>query len=189
VSELPLFPLHTVLFPGGRLPLRIFEARYIDLVRHCLRDDTRFGVCLIREGSEAGAPPSFVDTGTSAGIVDWSQRPDGLLGITATGERRFRVVRSGVRADRLVVAEVEWLEEPEAEALRPEHAWLAELFADSGAPAADPAMLAFRLAESLPLPLEFRQQLLEIDAPSERLAKMAAMLQPLLCAGSGTRSR
>ena len=71
MSELPLFPLHTVLFPGGLLSLRIFETRYVDLIGRCLREDGSFGVCLIHEGSEAGAPPTFADTGTSARIMDW----------------------------------------------------------------------------------------------------------------------
>ena len=88
-AEIPLFPLGTVLFPGGPLPLRIFETRYIDLVRRCLRDGSGFGVVLIREGVEAGGPAPTFDVGTYARIADSSQRPDALLGIRAAGDRRW----------------------------------------------------------------------------------------------------
>jgi len=89
--EIPLFPLNAVLFPGGSLPLRIFEARYIDLVRNCMRSGDGFGIVLIVEGPEAGGPAQTCDVGTYARIIDFSQQPDGLLGIHAVGERRFRI--------------------------------------------------------------------------------------------------
>jgi len=192
MSELPLFPLHTVLFPGGRLSLRIFEARYVDLVGRCLRDGTGFGVCLIREGAEAGEAPTFVDIGTSARIVDWSQRADGLLGITVEGDRRFRVCRSAVRPDRLLLAEVEWLAEMPAGRPGSEYAWLAGLLADEMDGAAvdvaalDTVALGFRIAERMPLPPQARQRLLEIDSPEARLDRIAGMLKPRPAAGSGT---
>ena len=107
--EIPLFPLGTVLFPGGPLPLRIFETRYIDLVRRCLRDGSGFGVVLIREGAEAGGPALTFDVGTYARIVDFSQQPDGLLGIQAAGERRFRILERRRARDGLNLADVEWL--------------------------------------------------------------------------------
>ena len=92
-QEIPLFPLSTVLFPGGPLPLRIFEARYIDLVRRCMREESGFGVVLLTDGPEAGdGPTATSDVGTYARIVDFSQQPDGLLGIQAAGERRFRIL-------------------------------------------------------------------------------------------------
>jgi hypothetical protein len=84
-EEIPLFPLSTILFPGGPLVLRIFEARYLDLVKRCMRDGTGFGVVQIREGQEAGGPALTFDVGTYARIVDFSQQPDGLLGIRALG--------------------------------------------------------------------------------------------------------
>src|SRR5512139_3168148 len=108
-EEIPLFPLNTVLFPGGPLPLRIFEARYLDLVKRCLREDSGFGVVLIREGVEAGGPAQTYDVGTYARIVDFSQQPDGLLGIRAQGERRFRIVERRRARDGLNLADVEWL--------------------------------------------------------------------------------
>ena len=87
--EVPLFPLNTVLFPGGPLPLRIFETRYLDMVSRCMKDDLPFGVLLIREGAEVG-PAATCDVGTLARIVDWYQGSDGLLGVTAIGTERFR---------------------------------------------------------------------------------------------------
>src|SRR6185503_20499344 len=85
-AEIPLFPLNTVLFPGGPLPLRIFEPRYVDMVRYCMRERAPFGVVLIRAGTEVGQVTSAADVGTSARIVDFFQLPDGLLGITCVGE-------------------------------------------------------------------------------------------------------
>src|SRR5215475_14572416 len=83
----PLFPLSTVLFPGGPLPLRIFETRYLDMVRHCMRHRCPFGVTLIRAGSEVGAAAAgeICEVGTTARIVDFNSQPDGLLGITCVG--------------------------------------------------------------------------------------------------------
>ena len=86
---LPLFPLHTVLFPGGLLPLRIFESRYLDMISDCLRNDRGFGVCLISAGREVGDGAECFDVGTLARIQDWDSTPDGLLGIIARGEQRF----------------------------------------------------------------------------------------------------
>ena len=91
--DLPLFPLPTVLFPQGRLELRIFEARYLDMVRDCLRRAQCFGVCLMLEGASAGEPMTPAAVGTEARIVDFDSLPDGLLGISVRGERRFHVDR------------------------------------------------------------------------------------------------
>ena len=82
--QVPLFPLNTVLFPGGPLPLRIFEPRYIDMISERMKADAPFGVLLIREGQEAGAATTF-HIGTLARIADWYQGSDGLLGVTAIG--------------------------------------------------------------------------------------------------------
>ena len=91
-EEIPLFPLGTGLFPGGPLPLRIFETRYVDMVRRCMREESGFGVVLIERGAEAGAPSRFVQVGTEAGIVDFDRLDDGLLGLTCVGRERFRVL-------------------------------------------------------------------------------------------------
>src|ERR1041385_8048127 len=91
----PLFPLNTVLFPGGPLPLRIFETRYVDMVRHCMRERCPFGVVLIRSGLEVGAAAvgDMCAVGTTARIVDFNGLPDGLLGISCIGERKFSLTR------------------------------------------------------------------------------------------------
>jgi len=178
--EIPLFPLGTVLFPGGPLPLRIFEARYIDLVRRCLRDETGFGVVLIREGVEAGGPADTFDVGTYARIVDFSQQPDGLLGIRATGERRFRILERRRARDGLNLADVEWLPDelnlplPDdlaelAPALDSILAQVGEPYASLERRADDAAWVAGRLAEILPIPPGHKQHCLELDDPIERL--------------------
>jgi len=179
-AEIPLFPLGTVLFPGGPLPLRIFETRYIDLVRRCLRDGSGFGVVMIREGAEAGGPALTFDVGTYARIVDFSQQPDGLLGIHAAGERRFRILERRRERDGLNVADVEWLPEESSSPLPEEFAELGPaldaILAQVGEPFAslerrldDAAWVAGRLTEILPIPPGHKQHCLELDDPVERL--------------------
>ena len=107
--QVPLFPLNTVLFPGGPLPLRIFEPRYLGLVSRCLKSDMPFGVLLIRDGGETG-PATTHNIGTLARITDWYQGSDGLLGITAIGEQRFRLIASERQDDGLNIGDVETLE-------------------------------------------------------------------------------
>ncbi|GAB3286263.1 LON peptidase substrate-binding domain-containing protein [Parahaliea aestuarii] len=110
-TEIPLFPLSGVLLPHGRMPLRIFERRYLDLVRDCMRNNVGFGVAWIRRGEEVAqrgrARPELGDWGTYARIVDWDQLKDGLLGITIEGERRFSLLRSSVAGSQLVMGEVQ----------------------------------------------------------------------------------
>ena len=112
--QVPLFPLNVVLFPGGPLPLRIFESRYIDMVSERMQSEGPFGVLLIRDGQEAGGPASMHDIGTLARITDFYQGSDGLLGVTAIGEQRFRLLAAERAADGLNVGTIELLEnEPE----------------------------------------------------------------------------
>jgi len=108
VTSIALFPLNIVLFPGGSLPLRIFETRYLDMVRHCMRETQTFGVVLIREGSEVGPAETF-DIGTLAKIVDFHQLSDGLLGLSCVGQQRFRIQSRSRQADGLNLARVDWL--------------------------------------------------------------------------------
>jgi uncharacterized protein len=180
VITLPIFPLGTVLFPGGVLPLRIFETRYIDMVRRCLRTDSGFGICAIREGGEVGAAAEVYPVGTRAVIADWEGRPDGLLGITARGEERFRILRSWVQADQLLMAEVEPLPEPDAVPIPEEFlnlaALLDRLLTELGQPYAglprdsgNAVWVGARLAELLPVSLEAKQRMLESDDPLSRL--------------------
>lgn len=178
---LPLFPLHTVLMPGGMLALRVFEPRYLDLVQRCLRTGEGFGVCLIEEGGEAGTPARPAGVGTEARIVDAVRREDGLLGIAVEGERRFRICTRATQSDGLQVAEVLWLPAPPPRRPRPGHALLLDLLRRllerAGGPHAhaepgcfdDADWTSLRLAELLPLALDQRQHLLEEADPRARL--------------------
>jgi hypothetical protein len=189
LQEIPLFPLSTVLFPGGPLPLRIFEARYIDLVRRCLRENSGFGVVLIKEGEESGsAPTETYDVGTYARIVDFSGQPDGLLGIEARGERRFRIHGRSRARDGLNMADVEWLPEEITTPLPEEFADLQPaldyVLSQVGDPYEslerrldDAGWVAGRLAEILPLPPARKQECLEIDDPVERLRYLRPLFE------------
>jgi Lon protease-like protein len=186
-SVIPLFPLHTVLFPGGPLPLRIFETRYTDMVRDCMRDDRPFGVVLIEDGDEAGAVSTTATVGCSARIADFNRLPDGLLGLSCVGERRFRVQRVWRAANGLNLAEVSWFEDQTALPLPAEFARLGETVrrALSELPGHyehverrfdDAAWVGARLAELLPLAMADKQALLELDDPVARLAALVAAL-------------
>lgn len=173
---LPLFPLHTVLFPEGDLSLRVFETRYIDMVRDCLREGRPFGVCLIREGSEVGEPAMPYEIGTSALIIDTGMRVEGLLGIYTRGQRRFRIRGMEAQPDRLVLAEVDWLAEGPARVPPPApmRRLLASLLEVESAPPVGPMSdarwVVYRLAERLPLRLAERQTVLEAARLDEALA-------------------
>ena len=108
-SILSLFPLQTVLFPGNKLPLRIFEPRYVDLVGRCMREQQAFGIVGISSGQEAGAIPEIFDIGTEVHIIDFDQGKDGLLNIVVEAARRFRVNSTRTREDNLLTAAVTFL--------------------------------------------------------------------------------
>ena len=184
-SELPLFPLSTVLFPGGPLRLRIFEPRYLDMVRRCLKESRAFGVVLILEGAEAGEAVTVASGGTSARVVDFDTLPDGLLGIDCLGEQRFRVLRRWQQDDGLNLAEVDYLPGDVPCALPAELAHLGELlrevlpqlgerYAHVVARYEDAGWVADRWAEVLPLTAAEKQQLLELADPLARLTQVAA---------------
>jgi len=188
LTELPLFPLSSVLFPGGTLGLRIFEPRYLDLVKRCGRSGEGFGICLVLEGREAGMPAVPAALGTEAAIVDFAMTDDGLLGLTVQGRRRFHVERTRVKADGLILADVRWLDDPPAQPLRPEHALLSTLLARimdragiehegvGKGPLAEADNVGWRLAEWLPLSAAERQWLLQVDCPHERLQQLVLKL-------------
>ena len=110
MSELSLFPLSGVLLPFGHMPLQIFEQRYLDLVRDCMKTNSLFGVVWIQSGAEVAergtASPQLGDYGSTARIIDWDQLPNGLLGLTIRGDQRFDLHSTSVRANGLVVGEV-----------------------------------------------------------------------------------
>jgi Lon protease-like protein len=185
--RVPLFPLNTVLFPGGPLPLRIFEARYLDMVGRCLKEDSPFGVVLIREGGEVG-PAETHDVGTLARIVDWYQGSDGLLGVTARGDRRFRVLATERQPDGLNVGEIELLPEevdvPLPEEYRPMATILSgvlddlgRLYEDLERRLDDAGWVTNRFVEILPIDLEEKQLCLEQSDPVQRLRLVQAVLK------------
>lgn len=183
-TETPLFPLNAVLFPGSTLALRIFEARYLDMVRECSRGNGEFGVCLIMQGQEAGEPALPAAVGTLARIVDFDTLSDGLLGISVVGSRRFRVRKTRVRDNGLVVGDIRrWPDEPGA-AVPVEMSLLPTLLERLAEQAGlawrngpreryeDASWVGFRLAELLPLDDNERQRMLEMTDPVERLASL-----------------
>jgi hypothetical protein len=188
-DNLALFPLNTVLFPGGRLPLRIFEQRYMEMAKACLRDGAPFGVCLIREGSEVlagGAPAVPAAVGCLARIAEWDMPQLGLLEIVARGEQRFRVLEHRAQRDGLLRADVELLAAEADAAIAPGCERCARLLErlieqqpslfESPAHLDSSAWVSARLAEILPLPLLEKQALLELADATERLARLNALL-------------
>jgi len=190
-EEIPLFPLQSVLFPGGPLPLRIFEPRYVDLVGRCLRSRTGFGVVLILEGGEVGDVAAVAEVGTLALIEDFSPLPDGLLGIFCRGGRRFRLRERRQATDGLHLGTIEWLPEAGAAPLPPQYAPLAQLLEqvlpELGAlyekverRLDDAEWVGCRLAEILPIEQREKQRLLEAGV-LERLTRLAPLLSPPDC--------
>lgn len=188
-TELPLFPLGTVLLPRGRLPLRIFETRYTDMVRRCMRENQPFGVVLISQGGEVGQLSATQAIGTTARIVDFSTLDDGLLGIQCLGERRFQLRRSWRQPDGLNIGAVDWLPdwvaddvpaevEPLVALLKQNWDELAEHFGNEPPQFDDSLWICARLTQVLPLPLPLRQRLLESDRVSEALALLATLVKP-----------
>jgi uncharacterized protein len=178
-TSIALFPLNIVLFPGGPLPLRIFETRYVDMVRNCMRGDLRFGVVLIRDGSEVG-PAQTVEVGTMAKIVDFHQLSDGFLGLSCVGEQRFRITGRSIQPDGLNLAQVDWLaadasvpvparHERLAELLKTVLPQLGEVYEGMEMHLHDAAWVGYRLAEILPIAAAEKQFCLELEDPVQRL--------------------
>jgi Lon protease-like protein len=187
IQHLPLFPLNAVLFPDGLLPLRIFEQRYLAMMKACLKESTPFGVCLIREGREVGAPALPAEVGCLAEIRDWEMPQLGLFNVVARGTERFRIIAREVRGDGLTLGRVETLGEEVDAPVAPECAGCVEILkaalerlgpqAVEGAPRFESSLwVSARLAELLPLPLAEKQALLEIDSGAERLARLQSLL-------------
>lgn len=184
-ADIPLFPLATVLFPGGWLPLKIFEQRYVDMTKACLRDATPFGVCLIREGREVGDPATPHAVGCLAHIEQWDVPHPNLFTLLARGGTRFRVLDTQVAANGLISGRIETLPEPTRPAII-DRACLEVLrlaVERAGADSVpgplqldDPVWVSFRLAEILPIAAAERQALLEETDTEVRLARIRALL-------------
>ena len=185
--DIPLFLLNTVLHSGGRLALRVFEPRYMDMVKDCLRHEASFGVCLIAAGEEVGAAATPQPVGTLARIVDWDMPQLGILNLVTNGGERFRILNHRQMRDGLVRAEVELLPDPPVTPIPGDYARLVpmlrgliEALEDPPPPPHrfyDAAWVADRWAELLPLPLELHQQMLEMDDGVARLDAIYRFLE------------
>jgi uncharacterized protein len=182
--DLPLFPLRAVLFPGGALPLKIFEQRYMDMAVASMKDETPFGVCLIAEGSEVAQPGSEPavphDVGTLARIVEWDMAQLGVLQVVAQGEERFRVLSRRSEPSGLMRAEVAFVDPEPVAKIPADYSRLVPLLrvvvddlGDRAPPKPhrffDAAWVGYRWCEVLPIPLLARQKLLELEDSAARL--------------------
>jgi Lon protease-like protein len=186
--EIPIFPLRTVLFPGGLLPLKIFEQRYLDMTKACIRDDSPFGVCLIREGGEVGEPALPFQVGCTARIAEWDMPHLGMFHLLCRGERVFRIVEHWTGKNGLVSALVQEREPALRDALPADFqelgALLGRIIDQVGAesfPAPvlldDAQWVGCRLSEALPLDPEVKQRLLEAGSAHQRLEQLKALLK------------
>ena len=186
-TEIPIFPLGTVLFPQGQLPLRVFEQRYIEMTKVCIRDDAPFGVCLIREGKEVGEPAVPYDTGCSARILRWDMPQTGMFHLMAGGESIFRILERWTEKNGLMHAKVEF-EEFAAMPLPAGYGHLADLLervikrvGEENFPSPvcldDAGWVGWRLVEMLPLEAEVRQRLLEMRDPLAVLTEVQSYIQ------------
>lgn len=186
---LPVFPLGSVLYPGGLLPLRIFEPRYLAMVRECVREKRGFAVCLISEGRETGQAARFHPVGTLAQIEDHDQDAAGMVHITVRGEQRVQAVTSRVRTDQLIVGDAVRVEAEPVTGLAERHRPLVDLLRQAmeeydpdfgrAEELMDASWVGFRLAELLPLPPARRQWLLEVTNPTLRLEALAQFIDEL----------
>ena len=191
MTELPLFPLSAVLLPGGRMPLQIFEQRYLDLVRESMRNDSPFGMVWIRRGSEVArrgrAAPELGDYGTCARIVDWDQLPNGLLGITIAGGERFDLYHTGVRSNGLVTGEVVMRATPAPAPMQPAWHSLAELLRslethphvqrlNLQVDYADAWQVGYTLLQLLPLDEAVKYHLLGLDSVESLIDELDGIL-------------
>lgn len=199
--SLPLFPLQTVLYPGGILPLRIFETRYLDMVKFCTSNDMGFGVCMLLDNendtnqSDDYQNARMAAIGTEAEIIDFDTSTDGLLTLVARGRRRFQVSETRVQHDGLIIADIEWLPDDTGHPVLPQHGLLVEMLqhlhiqveqqlskqGDESGRNYHPALncnyddaenIGYRLSEILPLGLHEQQVLLEMQEPHARLDRL-----------------
>ncbi len=181
--ELPLFPLKTVLLPGNTLSLKVFETRYLDMIAHCMREDSTFGVILIYKGEETLSDTDIYSIGTTAKISDWQDRADGLLGVTALGLERFEIVSTRVQDDGLTIAKVNILSDAEAGDIPEQFYYMQELLnhisAQEGKLQDDSqsfSEMMYRLIYLLPLDTNLKQRLLEVPLCGDRAVILHAEL-------------
>ena len=183
LTTLPLFPLSSIVLPGGQLPLRIFEPRYLSMVRGCLKTESDFGICLIEKGSEVGQLASPYPYGTRVQIVDWDLDESGLLMIVTQGVQRFRTVDMSVSEGGYLLGEVELLSPEEETPVPSEYGGLAQLLQRAlknvgplmeykETDFADAVWVSYRLVELLPMSAAERHDFVSIGDPIERLVAL-----------------
>lgn len=188
-DTIPLFPLHSVLFPGGPLPIRVFEPRYLDMISRCLKDETEFGVIMILSGSEIGEAKTAT-VGTLARVMDWYQGSDGILGVTAVGVRRFKLNSAKRQGDGLYIGDVEYIASESRVRLPLEYRSMAsllevvlddlgKLYENVEKNYDDAAWVGRRFAEVLPISKQQKQHCLELDDPIERLIYVRPLLRSI----------
>lgn len=197
LQEISLFPLNLVMFPGGRLDLQIFEQRYIDLVRHCMRSETGFGVCLLKEGGEtnlSGTTQIIHRAGTYAHIIDWDQLPNGLLGITVEGSAKFIIedcwqAESGLLTANVLMSDIDSVGK-QTIPIDDDFVALSDLLQNlESHPLVEQKNLVinydnlwdlgWRLAELIPVENIKKQHLLELDDPWERIENIERLVSDL----------
>lgn len=185
-DSLPLFPLTGIVLPGGLMPLRLFERRYIDMVSRCLKQESGFGICLIESGLEAGVPAKPYAVGCRANIIDFDQGEDGLLHITAQGDQEFRVNTFAADESELLIGDVTYFsqtDEPHSQDILPELATKLGLILDYVEPNInyperkldDADWVCYRLLELLPLAPQARFELLRMESNAHRMRGLAAL--------------
>ncbi len=184
-QRIPIFPLRTILFPGSKLPLRIFEPRYLDMVSACMRSKREFGIVLSRKVPQPGMLETYA-TGTLATIIDWNQGNDGLLGITVLGTNKFELLSMIKQEDGLNIGEIKIIEREEDFKAPPNFDNMISLLEsilddinlhdDREKFFESASWVSFRYAEILPLKIEDKQKCLEFDDPILRLN----FLEPLI---------
>ncbi len=183
MTEIPLFPLKTVLLPGNTLELKIFEPRYTDMIAGCMRESGVFGVVLIHRGEENDVNADIHSVGTTATISDWEHRSDGLLGITALGGERFEILSTRTEANGLTHAEIKLLDECATPDIPEQYHYMLELLDHISAQAGRihnpdqpfPEIL-YQLIYQLPLETTLKQRLLEIPECNDRAVILHAEL-------------
>lgn len=186
--NIPLFPLNTVLYPGGPLPLRVFEPRYLDMVSNSMKTNTPIGVVLIKSGNEVGPAPEVYDIGTISEISYFHKRSDGLLGITLTGTQRFKILEVQTNGSQLMTADISLLDNIDPIALDNDNKHLAPIlenilkqldppFKTIERKLDDAEWLSARLLELLPAEMDVKQSLLECNSVAERIAKIEFILK------------
>jgi hypothetical protein len=187
-SGLPLFPLNTVVFPGGRLPLRVFEQRYLDMVKQAIADNTPFGICAIREGSETGTPAVPFSIGTRVHVTDWDMPQTGILHIDTQARERFVIRSVRTESSGLLIGEVESVSSEVCAAIPEELELAVEIlrhiideYGDAHFPSPhdfdNAVWVGYRLSEVLPLKLSIKQNLLEMNDSVMRLRILTEFLK------------